>query len=138
MDVMRLAGRAREGEDERLSEAPLQAFRATDAFAHAAARAAASLGGPGGEALRADIVGAVLRCGAGLLVASESPRGSGAEASALEGVTRALAGTRYALYLARRLGALDLRSYRSLAARADAAAREVRALRERLPSPRAP
>ncbi len=138
MEVMKLAGRAREADGEGPPDAPLDAFRATDAFACAAARAAAGLTGPAGEALRAEVFGGLLRCGAGLLLASESPRGSGAEVAALEGVARALARTRYALYLARRLGTLDVRCYRSLAARRDAAAREVRALRDRAPGPRAP
>ena len=82
---------------------PVDAFRAVDAFAVDAWKVARQLARGDGDALSQELRAQVARCGG------------------------ALARCRFALYLARRLGLVDLRAYRALSARGDAAARELSA-----------
>ena len=94
---------------------PVDAFRAVDAFAVDAWKVARQLARGDGDALSQELRVQVARCGGALL------------ASQLEEARDALARCRFALYLARRLGLVDLRAYRALSARGDAAARELSA-----------
>ncbi len=101
----------------------LEAFRATDAFAVEAYRVAGSLRDLAlGEAIRRTAIVA----GAAVVSASA---GVGAAAPQLERAREALLEGRYFLYLARRFGLLDVRQYRALALRQDAALREIEAAR---------
>jgi hypothetical protein len=120
------------------TERRLAAFRAADAFATAAAKTARGLDPAAGGALAAEILSRVLQCGAALLRASEASRGSDGELDALVTAERGLVEARYALYLARRVGVLDLRRYRGLSAQHDAAAREIHVLRDRAVAARGP
>jgi hypothetical protein len=100
----------------------LEAFRATDAFAVEAYRAAAALrDGALGEAIRRTAIAA----GAAVVSASSGA----ARGARLERAHEALLEARYFLYLARRFGLLDARQYRALALRQDSALREVEAAR---------
>jgi hypothetical protein len=104
----------------------LRAFRAVDAFAVEAWKAARQIGRGEGEPLAAELRGQLARCGGALVALSVAGAPEGATATRLLGEARdALARCRFALYLARRLGLLDLRAYRSLATRADTAGREL-------------
>ena len=94
---------------------PVDASRAVDAFAVDAWKVARQLARGDGEALSQELRAQVARCGGALL------------ASRIEEAREALARCRFALYLARRLGLVDLRAYRALSARGDAAARELSA-----------
>jgi hypothetical protein len=138
--VENVAGLApfRAASPERPAGGRLDAFRAADAFAMAAVKAAADLQRSPCPELAAEIRRLVLRGGGALVAASCAPPG-GDDERALVGAARdRLAEARYALYLARRLGALDLRRYRVLAAQQDAALREVAALLEPTAGPRRP
>lgn len=106
----------------------LDAFRATDAFALAAVKAAADLARSDYPDLAAEIRRLVLRGGGALVAASCSTAGGSGERALLEVARDRLSEARYAFYLARRLGALDLRKYRALAVQQDAALREVGSL----------
>lgn len=116
------------GGAERVSGGRLDAFRATDAFAMAAVKTAAELARSPCPELAVEIRRLVLRGGGALVAASCVPGGGDGERTLLAEARDRLAEARYALYLARRLGALDLRKYRILAAQQDAALREVAAL----------
>jgi hypothetical protein len=94
---------------------PVDAFRAVDAFAVDAWKVARQLARGDGDALSLELRAQVARCGGALL------------ASRVEEASEALARCRFALCLARRLGLLDLRAYRALSVRGDAAARELSA-----------
>ena len=94
---------------------PVDAFRAVDAFAVDAWKVARQMARGDGDALSAELRAQVARCGGALL------------ASQHDEARDALARCRFALYLARRLGLLDLRAYRALSLRGDAAARELAA-----------
>jgi len=113
------------GGGERAGGGRLDAFRATDAFALAAVRTAADLARSAFPDIAVEIRNLVLRGGGALVAASCAPPGGNAERELLEAARDRLAEARYALYLARRLGALDLRKYRALAVQQDAALREV-------------
>lgn len=113
---------------EREVGARLDAFRSTDAFALAALKAAADLARSDWPDLAAEIRRLVLRGGGALVAASCLPSGDRAERALLEAARDRLAEARYALYLARRLGAFDARRYRALGSQQDAALREIAAL----------
>ncbi|MBZ5640533.1 MAG: hypothetical protein LAO51_17480 [Acidobacteriia bacterium] len=106
----------------------LDAFRATDAFALAAVRVSSELARSDQTELAREILRLVLRGGGALVAASCAEAGSAGERVLLESARDRLSESRYALYLARRLGALDLRRYRALASQQDAALRELAAL----------
>jgi len=103
----------------------MRVFRATDAFTVEAYRIAGLLRHPG---LAAEIRRAVVRSGGALVAASASEPGSSLEREHLERARTSLAEGRYYLYLARRFGVLDLKRYRSLTVRQDAALRELQDL----------
>ncbi|HEX6851493.1 MAG TPA: four helix bundle protein [Candidatus Polarisedimenticolaceae bacterium] len=109
--------RGESGADRRL-----RAFRATDAFALEVIVASRALDRGEGAGLARDIRTVAARCGGALVAATAGPSTS---RETLEGARAGLFEIRYYLYLARRLGFLDLRRYRDLAARQDAALREL-------------
>ena len=105
-----------------MNDARLLAFRATDAFTVEAYRVAGTLKHP---LLGDEIRRSAVRSGAAIVAASNSPPGSAQEREGLERARAGLAEGRYFLYLARRFGMLDLRRYRALTVRQDAALREL-------------
>jgi hypothetical protein len=116
---------------ERTGEIRVRAFRATDAFVLEAFRATFSLKGEHTREVAREIRSSVVRCGCGLVAASETPRRSSAELRCLQGAKNTLTEARYALYLARRFGFLDMKTYRALTARHEAASREIDSALER-------
>lgn len=123
--LKRLTG-PREPEDA--AERRLRAFRATDAFAVEAFRAVRTLGKNDGAALAREIRRVAARSGGALVAASASQPGGPDERKALGVARSGLLEVRYYLYLARRLGFLDIRRYRGLVGQQDAALREVEGL----------
>jgi four helix bundle protein len=120
------------------SDRRLRAFRATDAFALEAFQAVRALGKSEGEMLAREIRRVAARSGGSLVAASAAPPGGDAQRRGLEVARSGLLEVRYYLYLARRLGFLDIKRYRSLVTQQDAALREVEALLEPAPDPTAP
>lgn len=107
----------------------VRAFRATDHFALAVWQEVRAFTRAEGETLAGEIRRTVARAGGALVAASgdgEGPSdgGRGAVASAHAGLLE----IRYYLYLARRLGCLDLKRYRQLTTLQDAALRELTSL----------
>jgi four helix bundle protein len=103
-------------------------FKATDAFAVDAYSVARWLKGEQGTGLAAEIRRTAVTSGGAVVAASASEPGGDQERKHLERARSALIEGRYYLYLARRFGILDLRRYRALTARQDAALRELDAL----------
>lgn len=110
------------------SERRLCAFKAADAFAVEAFRAARSLGGSVGAALAEEIRRTVVRSGGAIVAASTSQTGGSGERHHLDRARALLAEGRYYLHLARRFGLLDLKIYRALTVRQEAALRELNAI----------
>ena len=109
-------------------ERRVRAFRATDQFALAAWQAVRAFNRPEGETLAEEIRRAVARSGGSLVAAASAPEGDEDARRALERAHQGLLEIRYFLYLARRLGCLDLKRYKELAALQEAALREVSSL----------
>ena len=103
----------------------LRAFRATDAFVIEAYRLSTTLDGIQGRELAREVRRILSRCGGSLVAAAAAKPGDENERRCLERACMGLAEGRYVLYLARRLGLLDLRRYRAVVARQDAAQREL-------------
>ena len=103
----------------------VRAFKATDAFTIETYRIARTLAVSGHGGLVRDIRRSAVRSGAALVAASTSPPGGTAERRLLERARSDLAEARYYLYLARRVGLLDLRRYRGLTTRQDVALKEL-------------
>lgn len=110
------------------SERRLSAFKATDAFAVEAYRATRALGGSVGSALAEEIRRTVVRSGGAIVAASTSRAGGSGEREHLDRARALLAEGRYYLHLARRFGLLDLKRYRALTVRQEAALRELSAI----------
>ena len=108
----------------------VRAFRATDQFALAAWQAARSFARADGEALAREVRRALARSGGALVAAATGPTSDPTVRRALEAAHASLLEVRYYLYLARRLGCLDLKAYRQLAALQDVALRELAAVVE--------
>ena len=106
----------------------LKAFRVVDHFVLEGCKAASGLRGASGDGLARDLRAALARAGSALLGASACGRGSAREAALLEEARARLVEATYVLYLARRLGLLELRPYRALAGVGEAAGRELAAL----------
>jgi len=106
-------------------EQRLKAFRAVDAFVVEAYRLSTSLDGSQGRELAREIRRAVSRCGGSLVASSAAKPSEDNERRSLELASMGLAEGRYYLYLARRFGLLDLRRYRAIMTRQDAARREL-------------
>ena len=104
------------------AERRVRAFKATDVFVVETFRVATSLEGTAGRDLACAIRAIVVACGGALVAASESRSG---ERRWLSTAHEKLAEARYCLYLARRLGMIDLTRYRALSGRHDAATREL-------------
>ena len=116
----------------------VRAFKATDAFVIEAYRITTVLEGPSGRDLAREIRRIVTRCGGALVAASAPGASPDGELRGLEAAGRSLAEGRYYLYLARRLGLIDVTRYRALMARHDAASRELEhAIDLSRPGPRA-
>jgi len=105
----------------------VRAFRATDHFALAVYQAVKGFAREGDELAR-EIRRAVARSGGALVAASSSAEDDPATRRSLEFAHRGLLEIRYFLYLARRLGCLDLKRYRQLTTLQDAALRELAGL----------
>ena len=74
-----------------------------------------------------------VRSGGAVVAASASEPGGPGEREMLERARQDLIENRYYLYLARRMGLVDVKAYRGLTARQDAALRELEALLQRRP-----
>ncbi len=109
-------------------ERRVRAFRVTDQFALAAWQAARSFAKPEGESLAREIRRSVARSGGCLVAAASAPPGDDAGRRSLESAHSGLLEIRYFLYLARRLGCLDLKKYKELAHLQEAALRELGSL----------
>jgi four helix bundle protein len=116
------------GRVEAAGERRVRAFRATDHFALAAWQAVRAFAKPEGESLAREIRRAVARSGGSLVAAASAPEGNEAARRALESAHQGLLEIRYFLYLARRLGCIDLKRYKELAALQEAALRELASL----------
>jgi four helix bundle protein len=106
----------------------MHAFKATDAFAVDAYSAARRLKSEKGVGLADEIRRTAVASGGAVVAAAASDPGGENEKIHLQRARTALIEGRYYLYLARRFGLLDLRRYRTLTARQDAALRELEAL----------
>jgi four helix bundle protein len=119
--VIDLSGRAEPGT---AGERRVRAFRATDHFVLSVYQAVRGFNRPEAEELGGEIRRSVARCG-GSLVAAASGREDDESRRSLAAAHRGLLEIRYFLYLARRLGCLDLKRYKQLATLQDAALREL-------------
>jgi len=106
----------------------LRAFRATDHFTVAAWQEVRSFARTEGEALAREIRRTVARAGGALVAASSAGEDDDGARRAVASAHGGLLEVRYYLYLARRLGCLDLKRYRQLTTLQDAALRELAAL----------
>ncbi len=114
----------------------VSAFRATDAYAVEAYRAAASLRSRECPDLAAEIRRTAVAAGGAVVAASACAAGDASEQHHLRRARATLYESRYYLNLARRFGWLDARRYRTLTLRQDAAVRELDSLLSRaLPTP---
>jgi four helix bundle protein len=127
LEALRTAGEA--------GQRRLRLFRAADAFAIEAFRAAGTLRRRDGEDLGREIRRTAARAGGAVVAASARRPGDDDEVRLLRAARTQLIEGRYYLYLARRLGLLDLRGYRAVAARQDSALREVEAALPRSSEP---
>lgn len=109
-------------------ERRVRAFRAADQFALATWQAVRAFNRPEGETLAAEIRRAVARSGGSLVAAASARDGDESATRALELAHQGLLEIRYFLYLARRLGCLDLKRYKDLAALQEIALRELASL----------
>jgi hypothetical protein len=100
-------------------------FRSVDSFAIEAFRAARSIDRKDGCDLAREIRRLCSACGGALVAASSMERKDEGQDRLLAATRSRLMEARYYLYLARRLGFLELRRYRQLTAIQDAAVREV-------------
>ncbi len=103
----------------------VRAFRAMDAFALEAMEAARFVGRQDADGLALEIRRAVARAGSALFAACASAPGSESEREEMKRARARLLEGRYHLYLARRLGLFDLRRYRAVSFRQEAALREI-------------
>ena len=110
------------------AERRVRAFRATDQFALAAWQAVRAFNRAEGESLAQEIRRAIARTGGSLVAAASAQEADDGALRALQTAHQGLLEIRYFLYLARRLGCLDLKRYKELSSLQDAALREVAAL----------
>jgi four helix bundle protein len=108
----------------------LRAFRATDHFALAVWQEVRAFARTEGEALAREIRRTVARSGGSLVAASSGGEEGDGGRRAIASAHTGLLEIRYYLYLARRLGCLDLKRYRQLTTLQDAALRELASLLE--------
>jgi len=112
----------------------IRAFKATEAFTVEAYRVSATLTRNGSAGLIEAIREVAVRSGGALVAATASPAGGSAERRLLERARERMIEVRYYLYLARRLGMLDVKRYRGLTLRQDAALREMERLLSQRPA----
>ena len=110
------------------AERKVRAFRATDQFALAAWQTVRAFNRPEGESLAREVRRAVARSGGALVAAASAREDNDAARRALESAHQGLLEIRYFLYLARRLGCLELKRYKELATLQEAALRELGSL----------
>lgn len=103
----------------------VRAFRATDAFALETYRVSRTVDETQHRALLDEIRRTAVRSGGALVAASGAASGGPTERRFLERARSGLLQGRYYLYVARRVGLLDLKRYRGLTVRQDAALREL-------------
>jgi len=111
----------------------LRAFRAMDAFAVEAMEAARLVARHDADGLALEIRRSVARAGSALFAACAAAPGSEGERDEMRRARARLLEGRYHLYLARRLGLFDVRRYRALSFRQEAALREIEAALEPAP-----
>jgi four helix bundle protein len=111
-----------------VGERRVRAFRATDQFALATWQAVRAFNRPEGESLAQEIRRAVARSGGSLVAAASAPEGDADARGAFQRAHSGLLEIRYFLYLARRLGCLDLKRYKELSTLQEAALRELESL----------
>ena len=116
------------GGPPRVGERRVRAFRATDQFALAAWQAVRAFTRPEDETLAQEIRRAVARSGGALVAAASAQEGDAEGQRALERAHSGLLEIRYFLYLARRLGCLDLKRYKDLSTLQEAALKELASL----------
>jgi four helix bundle protein len=109
----------------------LRVFRATDAFALEAYRLSTTLNATAHPGLVGELRRTAVRSGGAVVAASASEPGGEGERQMLERARQDLIENRYYLYLARRIGLVEVKAYRGLTARQDAALRELEALLQR-------
>jgi four helix bundle protein len=109
-------------------ERRVRAFRATDQFALATWQAVRAFSRPEGETLAAEIRRAVARSGGSLVAAASAQEGDDDARASLQRAHQGLLEIRYFLYLARRLGCLDLKRYKELTTLQEIALRELATL----------
>jgi four helix bundle protein len=109
-------------------ERRVRAFRATDHFALGVWQAVRTFGKAEGESLAGEIRKSIARSGGALVAAASAQEGDEAAQRALAQAHQGLLEIRYFLYLARRLGCLELKKYRELSVLQEAALREVGSL----------
>ena len=109
-------------------ERRVRAFRAADQFALAAWQAVRAFAKTEGESLAREIRRSIARSGGSLVAAASAHEGDEGGRRALESAHQSLLEIRYFLYLARRVGCLDLKKYKELAALQESALREVASL----------
>ncbi len=123
-----LIDRPRGGTAEPEGVRRVRAFRATDHFALAVWQAVRAFARSEGESLAREIRKSIARSGGALVAAASVPVGDDSARPSLQSAHQGLLEIRYFLYLARRLGCLDLKKYKELAALQEAALRELAAL----------
>lgn len=106
----------------------MSAFKATDAFAVDAYGITRWIKGGSAAGLAAEIRRTAVESGGAVVAASAADPGGEQERRHLQRARAALIEGRYYLYLARRFGLLDLKRYRALTLRQDAALRELDAI----------
>jgi four helix bundle protein len=111
-----------------VSDRRVRAFRAADQFAVATWQAVRAFSRPEGDSLAQEIRRAVARSGGSLVAGASAQEGDDDARRALHRAHQGLLEIRYFLYLARRLGCLDLKRYKELVALQEIALRELAAL----------
>ena len=111
-----------------VAERRVRAFRAMDAFAIETYQALRGNAAADAEALAREIRKAVARVGGALIAACSATAGGESERHGLQAARAALFEARYQLYLARRLGFIELRRYRTVSLRHDAVLKELAGL----------
>jgi four helix bundle protein len=112
----------------RSGERRVRAFRAADHFSLAVWQAVRAFTRAEGASLAEEIRRTLARSGGSLVAAASAHEGDEDARRALARAHQGFLEVRYFLYLARRLGCLDLKRYKELSSLQDAALRELAAL----------
>jgi four helix bundle protein len=123
-----LIERAGPGGNESSADRRVRAFRATDQFALAVWQAVRAFNRPEAESLAGEIRRAIARSGGALVAAASAREANDTARRQLASAHQGLLEIRYFLYLARRLGCLDLKRYKELSGLQDTALRELASL----------